>query len=113
MSDKIFLRLGPRVALGADDLQWILFKARKASPRPIDALGWSEDWKPVSFVRSTKAILERCIREKRLETTSTGLLALERLPPTFDAWKAARAAHIHALARVPEPVEPSEAAWIS
>ena len=49
--DRVFLRLGPNGVLGADEHQWILYRAGNA----------------VSFVRSTKLILARCIREKGIE----------------------------------------------
>jgi hypothetical protein len=71
-SDRIFLQLGPIGALGADERQWILYR----------------DGKPVSFVRSTKAVLVRCIREKGLELSSEGQAALDALADDFDSWKA-------------------------
>jgi hypothetical protein len=41
--------------LAADDLQWILYRRRSEK---------RGGWKGVSFVRSTKTILARCMREK-------------------------------------------------
>src|SRR4029450_5918918 len=67
MTDSIFLRLDSKFALGADDLQWILYKSRRKDPSPLDSplrLGRGGEWQPVSFVRSTKDILLRCMREK-------------------------------------------------
>ena len=48
MSDaaQTFLHKGPNAGLGADEHQWILYRAGQ----------------PVSYVRSTKAVLVRCIR---------------------------------------------------
>ena len=37
------------------------------------------------FVRSTKDILERCMREKGMEVSSRDYF-LARLPSTFDEW---------------------------
>jgi len=34
MSERIFLRLGYRLALGADSLQWILYKSRAKAGAP-------------------------------------------------------------------------------
>ncbi len=82
MSERIFLRLGDRLALGADDLQWILYKSSRKKSGGLN-------WAPISFVSSTKTILERCIRESGLDD-DTAASAFESLHPTFDAWKAAQ-----------------------
>ena len=70
--ERIFLRLGENGALGADDHQWILYRGES----------------PVSFVRSTKAVLVRCIREKGIELSAEGLAGLDALADGFAAWKA-------------------------
>jgi hypothetical protein len=88
MIERLFLRLGPNGALGADDLQWILYvPRRKAVPPPGQLDG--KDWRAVSFVRSTKAVVARCAREASICWEDTGRLAFEMMPDTFDAWKAA------------------------
>jgi hypothetical protein len=89
MADRIFLHLGELHALGEDDLQWILFRKRGA------------DWRGISFVRSTKAILLRCIREADCKPVPEAFDALERLPTTFDVWKAATPSTVTLL----EPIE--------
>ena len=77
MSERQFAVSGDW-ALGADNLQWILYR-RKAKT----------GWRAVSFVASTRQVLERCMREKGCEpSTAKNLLA--GLPDTFDAWKATR-----------------------
>jgi len=54
VTDRIFLRLGVDGALGADELQWILFRAKSAkNPRPNCAWQGGE-WAPISFVRSNE-----------------------------------------------------------
>jgi hypothetical protein len=63
-------------ALGSDGLQWILYRRWK------DGI-----WRGLSFVRSTKDILARCMREKGVEDVTARLL-LSGLPDTFDEWKA-------------------------
>ena len=85
MSERIFLRFGDRLALGADSLQWILYKSRAKAWAP--SLG-QKHWTPISYVSSTKEILLRCIRESGLGE-ATAASALESLPSTFEAWKAA------------------------
>ena len=74
MSDALrtFLQLGSNAALGADEHQWILYRAEQ----------------PVSYVRSTKAVLVRCIREKSIELSVEGKAALDALADDFSAWKA-------------------------
>jgi hypothetical protein len=67
-------------AFGADGLQWILYHRRKPSGRT--------GWMAVSFVRSTRDILERCMREKGCREAAREVL-LAGLPPTFDQWKKA------------------------
>jgi hypothetical protein len=74
-------------------------------------------WKQVSFVRSTRAILERCIREKGIELSPDGRAALDALPATFDAWKGCPAEPIRgrqeprevapAPQAAPDPLTPS------
>jgi hypothetical protein len=82
MSDPIFLRLNDNFALGADELQWILYKRH---PRK----GGPDSWDGISFVRSTKALLLRCMREKGCFLDGTAATAVAALPDTFDAWKRA------------------------
>src|SRR5262249_1594738 len=74
MSDaaQTFLQIGPNAALGADEHHWILYRAGQ----------------PVSYVRSTKAILLRCIREKGIQLSAEGRAALDALADDFNAWKA-------------------------
>ena len=75
MSERIFLRLGDRLALGADPLQWILYKSKaKAGSPSLEP----KHWIAISFVHSTKHILERCIRESGLRD-ATAASALESL----------------------------------
>ncbi len=63
-------------ALASDGVQWILQRRWKDGVH-----------RSVSFVRSTKDILERCMREKGVENVTASFL-LAGLPDTFDAWKA-------------------------
>jgi hypothetical protein len=74
MTDTIFFRLGPNNALGADDLQ--------VGPIYIEVQLATKDWQAIFFVRSTKAILLRCLGDAEL--TDAGRSALEKLEDTFD-----------------------------
>jgi len=64
-------------ALGADSLQWILYRRRSKA---------NGGWKAISFVSSTREVLERCIRDAGcLEKDRAALVA--DLPPTFNEWR--------------------------
>jgi hypothetical protein len=86
VTDRIFLRLGINGALGADELQWILYRAQ--GQVPLDAPLSTRDWRGICFIRSAKAELIRCIREYGIELSDDGRIALDRLADTFDAWRA-------------------------
>jgi hypothetical protein len=103
VTDRIFLRLGINGALRADSLQWILYRAMRQVP--LDAPLSSRDWQGISFARSTKAILVRCIREHGIELSAEGRIALDRLADSFDAWKADPAQEGTPIA--PETLKPS------
>lgn len=76
MTERVFVALN-EWALGADELQWILYQRRSKE---------NGGWKSVSFVRSTKEVLARCMREKGADEDTARFL-LARLPDTFDQWK--------------------------
>lgn len=81
--DRMIARLGPNGALGFDRLQWILYRAYDDKKKTK----WQgRNWDAASFVRSTKAILERCIREKGIEVSPEGQVFLDQLPENFDSW---------------------------
>jgi len=84
MADRIFLKLNDRLALGADDLQWILYRSRKLVVPDLSPGNWS----PIAFISSTRDILARCVRESGFGD-DTALSAVAGLASTFDAWKAA------------------------
>jgi hypothetical protein len=93
MADAIFLRLNEKFALGADDLQWGLYKSRRKEPSPLDSnlvFGRGSEWEPVSFISSIKEILFRCMREKGCNPCDEAQVALERYPDTFRDWIASR-----------------------
>jgi hypothetical protein len=68
-------------ALGSDGLQWILYQRHRRK-------GGKDTWDGISFVRSTRDILARCMREKGVPGTVQATL-LAGLPETFDEWKRA------------------------
>jgi hypothetical protein len=91
MTDRIFATAGDW-ALASDGVQWMLMRRRG---------GKLQGWYPVSFVRSTRDILARCMREKGVEPDTAAQL-LSGLPDTFDQWKALQTASV-APPNGPEP----------
>ena len=67
-------------ALGADEVQWILYRAQTRKTGPF--------WGPILFVSSTKATLKDRMREAGVERAASEKL-LEELPSTFRDWKTA------------------------
>lgn len=86
MTDHLVCRVGESFALGADDIQWIVYRARYHELRG-DPMSF-KNWVGVSFVRSGKDILLRCFREKGCDPAA--LADLADLPATFDQWKVAQ-----------------------
>ena len=76
MSDRRFAVSG-LWALGADDVQWILYR---------DDHRKSGRWTPVSFVSTERGILERCMAGKGCPEHDTAVV-LAGLPSTFAEWK--------------------------
>ena len=61
-------------ALASDGLQWILQRFT------------GSQWRNLSFVRTQRDILARCMREKEMEPDHIDYFTA-RLPSTFDEWK--------------------------
>jgi hypothetical protein len=59
-------------AVGTDAVQWILYRAQKGD----------SPWRSLSFVTSTRDILERCMREKGCPEMHRAVL-LAALPPHY------------------------------
>jgi hypothetical protein len=75
------LRIVGDWALATDGLQWIVQRRYQVAGKHA--------WRLLSFVRSTKAVLERCLREKGADSSSIQALTAD-LPETFDLWVAGR-----------------------
>ena len=76
MTDQVFAMAGDW-AMPSDGIQCILQRRHGGQ------------WRAVSFVRWTRDILARCMREKGVEAAQRALL-LSGLPETFDHWKTNR-----------------------
>ena len=78
MNDRILIELAPGWAIGADNLQWMLMRAKIRRGQ--------RDWTPVAFIASEKRILRRVLRENGVEPTPEAARYLDALPPTFKQW---------------------------
>ena len=82
MSGRSLFQLADGWALGADDNQWMLLRARK---RHVETV-----WQPVSFIASTKTALHRCMAENGIQVTADAQTQLDELPERFQDWQSAR-----------------------
>jgi hypothetical protein len=71
MTDRILATSGDW-AVASDGVQWILQRRQPGG-----------HWRAVSFVRSERSILARCMREKGCEAPTADIL-LSGLPDTFN-----------------------------
>ncbi|MBR0697739.1 hypothetical protein [Bradyrhizobium lablabi] len=78
MADVQFLRLNTGWALAYDANQWVLQRFKGFTEDGLD------DWEAVSFVRSRRDILARCMREKGAPADAIAH-AMAALPETFEA----------------------------
>ena len=75
MADRFIFQLTEGWALGADDNQWMLLRARKRHAETI--------WQPVAFIASTKTNLLLCMAEKGIQITADAQAKLDELPERF------------------------------
>ena len=74
MADRVFATSGDW-AVASDGIQWILQRR------------WADgQWRAVSFVRSGRDVLARCMREKGTDNATAAEL-LSGLPDTFGQWR--------------------------
>ncbi len=85
MTDRVFLYLASRWALGYDNLQWILLKAEKPA-QGADLRHPSVRWRGVSFIASEKRTLVRVLREMGAQLTSHAKEVINAMPKTFREW---------------------------
>jgi hypothetical protein len=71
------MRISNEWALDSNGSQWILQHRRRHTSGGC--------WRPVCFVRSTRKVLERCMRDKGVPDEDARCL-LEGLPASFDSW---------------------------
>jgi hypothetical protein len=76
MTDRQFVTAG-EWTLASDGIQWVLQHRRQKNGET--------SWRPVCFIRSTRDILARCMREKGVPADDADRL-VAGLPPTFDEW---------------------------
>ena len=91
-AQNVFLRISPRLALGADNLQWVLYRYRPGAG----------GWRSVCFVHTAKRLLLRYIRENWKDEEAQAEKAMAHLPDTFEEW----CAHIAENGELPRPLPP-------
>jgi hypothetical protein len=79
MTDHLF-RISGEWALGADELQWIVYRRHRRKG--------GDTWDRIKFIRSTKQHL--AYRLTQLAPDDDARRLLDGLPDTFDQWLAAR-----------------------
>ena len=83
-------------ALASDGIQWILMRRHPRSDGP-------DTWDPVSYVRSTKAVLARCMRGAG---AGRAVILLAGLPDSFDEWKSLYRPDVGILSALPASTKP-------
>ncbi len=79
MPDRLLFDLAPGWRLARDKLQWVL--QRKQGSK----------WRPLHFVATKKAVLERIFREEGICLTPESRRAVDALPESFREWKRKKA----------------------
>jgi len=77
--DRLVIRLSADWAILTDGLQWIVAKATGSGTR--------RRWKPLAYIASTKAALERVLREEGACIDTDGARAFSGLPETYREWR--------------------------
>ena len=78
-------RLGPKVAIGTDGYQWVVYQARAGSN-----VSWQgETWRPVGYIHCDKRALVSCIRAKGLKLSAAGQAARDRQDEKIHRWRLA------------------------
>lgn len=78
LPESIVLHLAEGWALGFDNSQWIILRARN--------LRIQGHWKPVGYVGSEKRILRRVLREIGVQPKAEAAAYLDAMPETFRDW---------------------------
>ena len=78
-AERVLFRLCPGWAIGADGLQWLLYRVlyKRDSLR----------FKPKAYIATTKNILLRVLRENGIEPDAEGRAALDAMPDTFKEFR--------------------------
>jgi hypothetical protein len=80
MTDRILFDLASGWALGYDQRQWIVMRAKMR--------GEESYWNPIAFIASEKRILLRVLLEKDVQPTPEAQKNLDALPERFRDWQA-------------------------
>jgi hypothetical protein len=76
--DRVFLHLCRGWAVGFDQYQWMVLRAKKR--------GDERYWDPVAFIATKKRILLRVLAEKGIRPTPEAEAYIEQMPDSFREW---------------------------
>ena len=79
--DRFLFDLAPCWALGYDNNQWIILKARD------DKSKRAQRWRAVSFIGSNKLVLMRVFKEKGINLQPSAKRAVTSFPDRFLDWR--------------------------
>ena len=80
--DRFLFDLAPGWALGYDDNQWIVLKARGDKSKSV------QRWRAVSFIESNKLVLIGVFREKGIDLHPSAEMAVTSFSDCFLDWRA-------------------------
>jgi hypothetical protein len=76
--DRIILHLCHGWALGFDQYQWMVMRAKKRGDQSY--------WNPEAFIATTKRVLLRVLSEKTVQLTPAATAYIEGMPDKFREW---------------------------
>jgi hypothetical protein len=83
--ERVFLHLCRGWALGSDQHQWIVLRAKKRGDKSY--------WNPVDFIATKKSILLRVLAEKGIKPTPEAMAYVDQMPDKFRDWLQVHAAN--------------------
>jgi hypothetical protein len=76
--ERVFLHLCRGWALGFDQCQWIVLRAKTRGDEGY--------WNPIDFIATKKTVLLRVLAERGIEPTPEATAYIEQMPDSFRKW---------------------------
>jgi hypothetical protein len=77
-------RLGPKVAIGTDGRQWVVYRRQ---PGNAGIVWQGEEWAADGYIHSDKRALINCLKAKNLGLSPEGQAALDRQDAKIWRWR--------------------------